>query len=388
MFSGKTFTLSQLLSKPHQFNMGSYGGSGKKYTFDVTNIAAGRGEIILKSLEDFLVEEFRIKTMMEVASQKKIDLKRAQNILLAFGNIVARDPDKERQVLALEHFFQNTQFPEIIAVHDMHTIIEMMMYLMEGLQRSNFVDQVIPIFMLEFADYVVRHIATIPHVLLHSKFLPMPDDFDYQTMPEAEGYWKKDYINREIKSFAETLQTEGLTPHNLKKLAAKVRDLEAPNDKNRYPIPHEMPWINQKEIVEILLTVEGHALYDNIEDLLKIAKLRVKDETLLSDTLMTILNKSVYCGSAPLRLPIRSPKPNGAEYTVSLPNKVKLSWTPLLTDYINQYNILPSKEFFDRINLLLQFCQTNFKHAAARLTKYLDMHPLPERPSIKFKGKM
>jgi hypothetical protein len=149
-----------------------------------------------------------------------------------------------------------------------------------------------------------------------------------------------------------------------------------------------MPWLNQNKIVELLLALESCDLYGNNENVIKIAKLRVKDESLLKSTLKMNFKMDCYMGPAPERLPIVSSKPNGAEYSVVLPNNSKLAWTPLLTDYINQYNILPSKEFFERMNLLLQCCQGQFKQASDRLVAYLNENPLPDKTSQVLRQRM
>ena len=180
----------------------------------------------------------------------------------------------------------------------------------------------------------------------------------YKFQPECEGYWDNS-INEEIYQYAKSLPLAAdvrvWSQDNLTKLRDKIASfkLKILEDKSqeidehhRYPMPEIKPWPGKDQFLRYLLTFEMMGISLNRGD---------DEESELRKNIIYIY----YKGYASARLPIKDLE--GAyvdggtgEYRTILPSGKKIGWTEALYYYVQQYNVIPSQEFLNNFQELIE----------------------------------
>ena len=345
----------------------------------------------IDTLEKFFVSHFNLKYLITLSSDIMLWAYRIDSPILEFFNNAIHKSTITEQEKAFQHFFQDTHFLEIYEdAKDKPRVIKIMMILYWRCKNTEYFKANIPIIFLEFADFLAHELIKIPDILLTDIDLDAAlEDCEYQAIPNhpssyeddiTEGYWKENYVNQAVYQEAKARRANGpLSAHDLGYLRELVIRDENPNEKHRYPIPRSAPWSQLDKVVAILVALENIKPYRDNSYLLDILSLRVHDLALLKNTLGISMEILVFMGPSRKRLPFNNEKSNGITYSLELPDKTRIKWTPFLTAYIENYNIKPSREFLHRLTYVLQCCRKEFADAARRLSQYLDENPLVNR---------
>ena len=297
----------------------------------------------------------------------------------------------------LQQFFGNTTYIQLHGVNP-YLARRFMRFLLDN--RETLSSDTVPNFrgmakapavLLQFADYLADCQTKFPRELLENgKITESIASCDYKNIPQSvrskmrvEGSFGLKPADKNVYEMAkkkiQNAPNGQLTSADLKELRKAVFERNILDHQlDRYPVPEQMPWQGQKELLDGLRILEGMMQYRTDENRVFL-RLRITDEELINKLLITNVRSTSYIGhyvdmeKLPLGLF------NGIsrnEYFVTMPSGRTFAWTESLSKYIEKYNVLPSKEFFILFDNLVSDCRKHYLPAAGNLALYLHEHPL------------
>lgn len=226
-------------------------------------------------------------------------------------------------------------------------------------------------------------LAPIPPVLLQSfDFSEAKSLCVYQTQAECEGYFEPDFMNEEVytqsSKYKEMSREEKINFRNKIKDTSIIqsKDYTGPiNEKHRYPIPEIETWPGQQNFLEIIYALNYLCRNENkILFLRKVLPPKLLD-ALYDESLYLRSMVSAYRGSAHPRLAISAGYTN-CDFNIFF-NKGRgmnetLLWTEAFPSYVDEFNMLPSFEFFEKVEVFLKACQEQYNFRKAGTTRMLE----------------